>query len=132
MAPPRYSAPISAPGSLKGWVDRPGLRYAGAPTYLAGWVIAFAPAPMGPPPLVVLDVHPEHTLEVPTAQDEHPVQALGPDRADPTLGEGVGLRYSCMIRGPPWQGTLGPPHTERGGSIPLDWARDRAGYGAVT
>ena len=31
-------------------------------------------------------------LEVPTAQDEHPVQALGPDRADPTLGEGVGLR----------------------------------------
>jgi hypothetical protein len=49
-------------------------------------------APVGPPALVVLDVHPEHTLEVPTAQDEHPIQALGPDRADPTLGEGVGLR----------------------------------------
>ena len=57
-------------------------------------------APMGPPPLVVLDVHPEHTLQVPRAQDEHPVQALGLDRADPTLGEGVGPRRQLHLNRP--------------------------------
>src|SRR5439155_18735714 len=58
-------------------------------------------------------------LEVPTAQDEDPVQALGPDRADPTLGEGVGLRYSCKIRGPPLARNAGAPTHRAGWVDPL-------------
>lgn len=41
--------------------------------------------------VVMLDVHTEHSLEVPLAEDEHPIEALGPDRPDPALREGVGL-----------------------------------------
>src|SRR6266540_7027376 len=41
--------------------------------------------------VVMLDVHTEHSLEVPLAEDEHPIEALGPDRPDPALPEGVGL-----------------------------------------
>jgi hypothetical protein len=44
---------------------------------------------VGPFPVVVLDVHPEHALQVSPAEDEHPVQTLGPYRADPALGEGA-------------------------------------------
>jgi hypothetical protein len=41
-------------------------------------------------PVVVLDVHAEHPLQVSPAEDEHPIQALDPDGSDPSLGEGVG------------------------------------------
>jgi len=43
-----------------------------------------AKAPVGPPPLVVLNVHAEHTLEMSAAEDEDPVQALRPDPCGPT------------------------------------------------
>jgi len=45
---------------------------------------------VGPLAVVVLDVDTEHQLQVPTPEDEHPVQALCPDGSDPSLGEGVG------------------------------------------
>ena len=35
-----------------------------------------AKAPVGPPPLVVVNVHAEHTFEMSAAEDEDPVQAL--------------------------------------------------------
>ena len=45
---------------------------------------------VGPFPVVVLDVDPEHPLQVSMPEDEAPVQALCPDGTDPSLGEGVG------------------------------------------
>jgi len=45
---------------------------------------------VGPLPVVVLDVDSEHSLQVQTPKDEHPIQALCPDCSDPSLGEGVG------------------------------------------
>ena len=50
---------------------------------------AQAQSAVGPFPVVVLDIHPEHALQVSPAEDEHPVQTLGPYRADPALGEGA-------------------------------------------
>lgn len=44
---------------------------------------------MGPGPVVVGNVGTEHMLEVPAAEDEHPIQALCSDRADPPLRERV-------------------------------------------
>jgi hypothetical protein len=44
---------------------------------------------MGPGLVVVGGVGAEQPLQVAAAEHEHPVQALGPDRADPPLGEGV-------------------------------------------
>jgi hypothetical protein len=46
-------------------------------------------APMRPPGVVMRDVGPKDALQVAAAEHEHPVQALGPNRADPPLGEGV-------------------------------------------
>ena len=40
-------------------------------------------------PVVVLGVDPQDLLQVPSADDQQPVQALGADRADPSLREGV-------------------------------------------
>ena len=42
--------------------------------------------------VVVGGVGPKHLLQVPAAEHEYPVQALGPDRADPPLGVGVRSR----------------------------------------
>jgi hypothetical protein len=42
--------------------------------------------------VVVLHVGPEHAVEMPASEDEHPVQALRPDGSDPSLGEGVRVR----------------------------------------
>ena len=39
--------------------------------------------------VVVLDVDAQDGFEVPSAEDEHLVQALPPNDADPALGEGV-------------------------------------------
>ena len=58
---------------------------------------------MGPGLVVVGDVGAEHVLEVSAAEYEHPVQALGSDRADPPLRERVraGSRIGVlMIRTP--------------------------------
>ena len=40
----------------------------------------------------MLDVLGEHDFEVASPEDEHPVQALAPNRADESLGDGVGPR----------------------------------------
>ena len=53
---------------------------------------ALAEGPVGTVGVVVLDVLAEHDFEVAPSQDEHPVQALAPDGADVSLGEGVGWR----------------------------------------
>jgi hypothetical protein len=44
---------------------------------------------MGPGLVVVSGVDPEDPLEVTPAEHEHPVEALGPHRPDPSLGERV-------------------------------------------
>jgi hypothetical protein len=45
----------------------------------------------------VLPVGAKHTVEVVTAEDQGPIQALGSDRADPVLG--VGVRVGRPDRG---------------------------------
>src|SRR5918994_5293196 len=50
--------------------------------------------PMAPGLVVVGHVLAKHALEVASTEDERPVQALGPDRANPALGEGVRHRGS--------------------------------------
>jgi hypothetical protein len=40
-------------------------------------------------PIVVLGIDPQDLLQVPSADHQQPIQALGADRADPSLGEGV-------------------------------------------
>jgi hypothetical protein len=47
---------------------------------------------MGSPAVVVLNVGPERPIEMPPTEEEHPVEALGPDRLDHPLGVGVGVR----------------------------------------
>jgi hypothetical protein len=47
---------------------------------------------MGPAAVVVAGVGAQDSLEVPSAANERPVQALRSDRSDPSLGEGVGRR----------------------------------------
>jgi hypothetical protein len=42
--------------------------------------------------VVMADVDLEDALEVATGEDRQPVQALGPDRSDPSLAEGVDTR----------------------------------------
>jgi hypothetical protein len=42
--------------------------------------------------VVVLDVGAERALELAATEDQHPVEALAPHRADEALGEGVCLR----------------------------------------
>jgi hypothetical protein len=55
-----------------------------------GWWVQLE-RPMRAMGVVVLDVHPEHLLQVPAARDEQPVQALGADGTNPPLGVGVGV-----------------------------------------
>jgi len=47
--------------------------------------------------VVVLDVDAQHALELSSARDQHPIEAVAADRADPAFGEGV--RVGCPIRG---------------------------------
>jgi len=47
--------------------------------------------PVGTVMVVVGDVDPEHLPEVSSPANQQPVQALGPHRADPALGVGVGV-----------------------------------------
>ena len=41
---------------------------------------------MESPAVVVLDIRPERPIEMPSVEDERPVEALGPDRLDHALG----------------------------------------------
>jgi hypothetical protein len=47
---------------------------------------------MRPVLVVVAAVGAEHVLEVAAAEDEDPVEAVGANGADPTLGEGIRVR----------------------------------------
>jgi hypothetical protein len=49
-------------------------------------------ASVRPRDVVVAEVLGEDPLEVATTPDQGPVQALGPDRSDPSFGVGVGRR----------------------------------------
>jgi hypothetical protein len=56
----------------------------------------------------VLDIPPEDLLQVTTADDQQPVEALGTDRTDPTLR--IGVRIRRLDRRDQHLGTLGPEH----------------------
>jgi hypothetical protein len=58
------------------------------------WIRRFQPE--GPVDVVVFDVGLKHLLEVSSPDDQQPVQALGPHRADPAFGVGVGV--GCLHR----------------------------------
>src|SRR4029453_2312813 len=58
--------------------------------------------------VVVLDVHPEDLLQVTTADDQQPVQALGADGTDPPLR--VGVRVGRLDRRDEHLGALGAEH----------------------
>ena len=47
---------------------------------------------MRPAPVVVPAVDAEHVLEMSSAEDQDPVEAVGADRADPAFGVGVRVR----------------------------------------
>jgi hypothetical protein len=68
-------------------------------------------APMRPSVVVLRGVGPKHPFQVAEAEDHRPVQALGPDRSDPPLGEGVRSRGSdrCLDDRHP----LGAEHPRR-------------------
>jgi hypothetical protein len=48
--------------------------------------------------VVVVDVDPEHVLDVATVQDQRPVEALAPGGADEALNDRIRLRhaYRCV------------------------------------
>jgi hypothetical protein len=47
---------------------------------------------------LVLDVFGEHGFEMTSVEDQHSVKALPTDRADETLGEGIGPRARAGVR----------------------------------
>ena len=59
--------------------------------------------PVGTVAVVMLDVDPQDLLEMASADDQQPVQALGADRADPALRVGVrlGARTGVTSTSPP-------------------------------
>jgi hypothetical protein len=74
-----------------------------------GWTRRFQPKrSVWTVPVVVLDVDPEDLLQATTADDQQPVEALGTDRTDPTLG--VGIRVRRLDRRHQHLGTLGAEH----------------------
>jgi hypothetical protein len=55
-----------------------------------GWIRRLQPErPVGTMTVVVVDIDPQHLLQVPSADDQQPVKALGADRSNPSLREGV-------------------------------------------
>jgi len=74
-----------------------------------GWTRRFQPKrTVWTMSVVVLDVHPEDVLQVTTADDQQPVQALGANRPDPTLR--VGVRVRRLERRDEPLGALGVEH----------------------
>jgi hypothetical protein len=53
--------------------------------------------PMRPMPVVVVDVDPEHSLEMSAPDNQQPVEALGADGPDPPLRAGVGPRRQLRL-----------------------------------
>ena len=49
---------------------------------------------MGAPVVEIADILGQDLLQMPLIEYEHVVQALGPDRSHPALGDGVGPRRS--------------------------------------
>ena len=64
--------------------------------------------------VVVLAVDAEHVLEMPSAEDQDPVEAVGANRANPALG--VGIRVRRLDRRADHSDALrsGRPHRRRG------------------
>src|SRR6266511_5014357 len=58
--------------------------------------------------VVVLDVDPEDLLQVATAEDQQPVEALSADGTDPALR--VGVRVGCLHRRDEHVGAVGAEH----------------------
>jgi hypothetical protein len=57
-----------------------------------GWVRRLQPeGPVRAMTVVVVDMDPQHLLEVAAADRQEPVQALGADGPDPAFGVGVGV-----------------------------------------
>jgi hypothetical protein len=77
--------------------------------HTGGWTRRFQPKrSVWTMSVVVLDVHPEDLLQVTTADDQQPVEALGADGTDPPLRIGVGVRR--LDRRDEHLGTLGAEH----------------------
>ena len=77
---PVHATPIFADDGWTGW-----------------WIRRLQPErPMGTVDVVMLNVDPKDLLQVAAPNDQQPVQALGPDHADPALGIGVGV--GCLHR----------------------------------
>ena len=86
-----------------------------------GWARRFqAKRSVWTAPVVVLDVDPEGLLQVTTADDQQPVQALGPDGTDPPLRIGVGIRRLDRCQHDPHPGRLGGCDGIRGSTSCLD------------
>jgi hypothetical protein len=58
--------------------------------------------------VVVVDIDPKHTLQVPSPDDQQLVKALGPGRPDPSLREGV--RVGRLHRGQQHRGAVRAEH----------------------
>src|SRR5215218_6111000 len=87
----------------------PGSRSLADQVQPGGWTRRFQrERPVGTVAVVVLDIHPEDLLQVTTANDQQPVQALGANRPDPTLR--VGVRVRRLDRRDEHLGALGAEH----------------------
>jgi hypothetical protein len=74
-----------------------------------GWARRCQPKrPVRTMPVVVLEIDPEDLLQVTTANDQQPVQALGADGTDPPLR--IGVRVRRLDRRHEHLGTLGAEH----------------------
>jgi len=62
---------------------------------------------MGPVTVVVVDILVDHGFEMPTTEDQHPVEALTTHGASEALGEGVG----------PWRSDRGADDSDE-----VNWA----------
>ena len=60
-----------------------------------GWW-ALAEGPVRTVRVVVLDVFAEHNFKVTSSEDEHPIEALSPDGAHESLGNGLGVRLQLQ------------------------------------
>jgi hypothetical protein len=91
-----------------------------------GWIRRLQPErPVRTVGVVVLDIDPQHLLEVAAPDDQQPVQALGPHRSDPALRVGVGVRR--LHRRDQHLGALGTEHVvEAAGELRVAVAQHEA------
>jgi hypothetical protein len=91
-----------------------------------GWVRRLEmERPVGTVPVVVRDVDPKDLLEVTSANDEQPVEALSADRPHPAFGVGVGVRG--LHRCDQHLGALGAEHVvEAAGELRVAVAQHKA------